>query len=110
MLNITKEMIYLTILTLEDIFVNYDNVTKIVTYSDVVEDSESGEIDVAVIKAHLVGGKKIILGVYSEPDQLAEVINDLANWFENSNGKALFRMPVPKMYAVPPTAGEDMYE
>lgn len=86
----------MTIFTQDEVLVNYDHVTKIQTYGDVYSDDEIEDIDVAVIKAHLDTGKKVVLGFYADVDQYDEVLKDLVQWLNEKNDyKLVFRMPMP---------------
>lgn len=87
----------MTIITQDEVFVNYDHVAKIAVFGDVVEDEEVGAVDVAVLKAHLDTGKKVVLGVYAEADQLDEVLKELTQWLGKSSG-SVFTMPSPQVY------------
>ena len=89
----------MTIFTQDEVFVNYDNITKIQCYGDVIEDEEIGSVDVAVFKASLVGGKKVVLGYYAEVEQFDEVMKDLTQWLNEKNDyKLVFKMPAPELY------------
>lgn len=98
----------MTIITQDEVFVNYDHVVKIAVYGDTVNDEEAGTVDVAVVKAHLDTGKKAVLGVYAEADQLDDVLKDFTHWLGESDAyKQVFTMPAPQLYVPEPDSGKE---
>ena len=89
----------MTILTQDEVFVNYDHVVKIQCSSDYAEIEPTVPMDVAVVKAYLDTGKKVILGVQPEQEQFEEVMADLTKWLNEKNDyKQVFEMPDPQIF------------
>lgn len=86
----------ITILTQESELVNYNSLTRISTFSGVVEDTECFAIIAFPMDSKIeddITDGVIHLGIYNSEEECADVINNLIKAIEN--GQKTFIMPDP---------------